>query len=162
MADFLAEAGRIEEAISAYKGIINTEPADARPLFGLAKLLRRRGDTTEAIDTLRKAYERADERAGIEALAKARTAKDYDDAQAAVVRDQLGKLEDLAKERYVSPLDLARLHAEVGHRQRALAILQQALTERSPALVFLKADRAWDAIRDDPRFASIVREVGIP
>jgi serine/threonine-protein kinase len=162
MADFLAEAGRIEEAISAYKGIIDTEPADARPLFGLAKLLRRRGDTTEAIDALRKAYERADERAGIEALAKARTAKDYDDAQAAVVRDQVGKLEDLAKERYVSPLDLARLHAEVGHRQKALAILQQALTERSPALVFLKADRAWDAIRDDPRFASIVRDVGIP
>ena len=59
-------------------------------------------------------------------------------------------------------LDLAQLHAEVGNRQKAFATLETALTERSPGLVFLKVDRAWDSIRDDPRFTAIVRRVGIP
>jgi hypothetical protein len=29
-------------------------------------------------------------------------------------------------------------------------------------LVLLKVDRAWDRIRADPRFAAVVRTVGIP
>jgi hypothetical protein len=29
-------------------------------------------------------------------------------------------------------------------------------------LLYLKADRAWDKVRDDPRFAALVRRVGIP
>jgi len=62
----------------------------------------------------------------------------------------------------VSPLDLARLYAQAGDRERALALLETALAERSGGLVLLKADRAWDGVRDDPRFAAAVRRVGIP
>ena len=62
----------------------------------------------------------------------------------------------------VSPLDLARLQAQSGQAEAAFASLQGALAERSPGLVFLKVDRAWDRIRGDPRFAALVRHVGIP
>jgi hypothetical protein len=68
----------------------------------------------------------------------------------------------LRKTRYVSPLEIARLHAQVGDRDRALDGLQQALIERSPGIVFLKVDRAWDPIRLDSRFATLVKQVGIP
>ena len=162
MADFLAEAGRLGESINHYNAIIAAEPADPRPLYGLANVLRRRGDTTGAIDTLRKAYELAGEQLGIEALANARTEKDYDNAEVAVARNRLGQLEALAKERYVSPVDLAALQAKVGNREKAFATLERALAERSPGLVFLKVDRAWDPIREDVRFTAIVRRVGIP
>ena len=58
--------------------------------------------------------------------------------------------------------DLARLQAQVGDREKAFAGLSLALAERSAGLVLLKVDRAWDRIRDDARFAAIVRRVGIP
>ncbi|HEV8657272.1 MAG TPA: protein kinase [Thermoanaerobaculia bacterium] len=162
MADFLAEAGRFNDSINEYNAIIAAERADPRPLFGLANVLRRRGDTTAAIDTLRKAYELTDEQAGLEALANARTEKDYDDAEIAIARRRLDNLQALAKERYVSPLDLARLHAQVHNREKAFAALELALAERSPGLVYLKVDRAWDPIRDDARFATIIHRLGIP
>jgi hypothetical protein len=79
-----------------------------------------------------------------------------------VARSRVAGLEALASERYVSPLNLARLHAQAGEREAALEKLEAALAERSPGLVFLKVERAWDRIRDDPRFAAVVRRVGIP
>jgi serine/threonine protein kinase/TolB-like protein/Tfp pilus assembly protein PilF len=162
LADYLAQAGRLEEAIEHYRAIARDEPAEASPLFGLAELLRRQGDLKGAIDALRKAYELSGEEHGARALATARTETDYESAERAVARVRLADLEVLAKERYVSPLDFARLYATVGEREKAFASLEAALAERSPGLVYLKVDRAWDPIRDDPRFTAVVRRVGIP
>ena len=162
MGNFLAQAGRLEQAIGYYRAALEAEPSDPRPLFGLAEVLRRRGDVKGAIDTRRKAYELSGEEDGAKALATARSEKDYEDAERAVARSRLGALEALAKERYVSPLDLARLYAQVGEREKAFTYLEAAFAERSGGLVYLKADRGWDRIRDDTRFASFVRRVGIP
>ena len=163
MADFMAQAGRLEEAVALYRTAIEAQPSDPRPRFGLADVLKRRGDVTGAIEALRKAYELSPgEEAAVKALVAARTEKDYDKAEEEVARFRLGELERLAKEMYVSPLDIARLYARLGQREKAFAHLETALAERSAGLVYLKVDRAWDRIRDDPRFASIVRRVGIP
>jgi TolB-like protein len=161
-ADFLAQAGRLNEAIADYRSIVVAEPMHWRALFGLADVLSRRGDLNGAIDALRKAYQLTGEDVGVQALAAARSEKDYEAAQIAVARARLDDYEALAKERYVSPLDLARLHAQVGNREKAFASLAAAVAERSVMLVLLKVDRSWDRIRDDRRFAAIVREVGIP
>ena len=100
--------------------------------------------------------------AGIEALTSARTEADFERAEIAIARARLEDLEVLARTRYVSPLDLARLQAQIGEREAAFASLALAVTERSPGLVHLKLDRAFDRIRADQRFAAVVRQVGIP
>jgi TolB-like protein/tetratricopeptide (TPR) repeat protein/predicted Ser/Thr protein kinase len=161
-ADFLVHAGRLDEAVAEYGAIVAGEPSNPIPLYGLAELLRRRGDVPGAVATLRKAYELSGEETGAKALAPAKTEEDYEEAELAVARARLGGVEELASDRYVSPLDLARLQAQAGEREKAFASLQAALVERSPGLVFLKVDRAWDRIRDDPRFAAFVRRVRIP
>ena len=141
----------------------DTEPANPSPLFGLAEVLKRRGDVTGAIAALRKAYELSGEERGTAALATARTEQDYEKAEIAVARARLADLEALARERYVSPLDIARLQAQIGEREKALrAASRLPLADRAPGLLFLKVDRAWDRIRDDARFAALVRRVGIP
>ena len=160
--NYLAQAGRLEDSITAYRGVIAEDPSDPRPLYGLADVLRRRGDVKGAIDTLRKAYELDGEEQGARMLATARTDKDYENAEVAVARNRLGDLEQLAKERYVSPFDIGRLHALIGARDKAFAFLELALVERSVGLGMLKVDPSWDRIRDDPRFADVVRRVGIP
>jgi serine/threonine-protein kinase len=162
LADFLAQDGRLEDAIAGYRALVAAEPTDPFPLFGLAEVLRRRGDAAGAIGSLRKAYELSEEETGTKALASARTEQDYERAETAVARSRLVGAQALAKERYVSPLDIARLHAQLGDRESALAGLEAALAERSPGLVYLKVERAWDRVRDDARFAAVVRQVGIP
>jgi tetratricopeptide (TPR) repeat protein len=165
MADFLVQAGRLDEAVSHYKDIAAAEPTEPRPLFGLAEVLKRRGDVKGAIEVLRQAYELSmDEvgEVGVRMLAAARTEKDYEKTEVAVAQRRLADLEAFAKVRYVSPLDLARLQAQVGERDKAFRSLDLALSERSGGLVLLKVDRAWDRIRDDARFAAAVKRVGIP
>jgi eukaryotic-like serine/threonine-protein kinase len=162
LGDVLVHAGRLDDAVAQYRSIARAAPDDARPLFGLADVLKRRGDIGGAIETLRKAYELSGEEAGTQALAAARTEDAYERAEVTVARARLAELERLAKERYVSPLDIARLQAQVGDRERAFGSLYLALAERSPGLIHLKLDRAWDGIRDDRRFAALVGKVGIP
>jgi tetratricopeptide (TPR) repeat protein len=162
MGDYLAQAGRLEDAIRQYRTALEIDPSDPRPLFGIAEILRRRGDAQGAIDALRKAYELSGEEEGARALATAHTEKDYENAEIAVARLRLADLEALAKKRYVSPLDLARLYSQIGEREKAFSSLDAALAERSAGLVLLKVDRAWDRIRDDPRFAALIRRIGIP
>jgi eukaryotic-like serine/threonine-protein kinase len=161
-ADLLVQAGRLDDAVAQYTAIAAGAPNDSRALFGLADVLKRRSDIQRAISTLGKAYELSDEAAGTDALSGARTEADYEAAEIAVARARLVDLESEAKGRYVSPLDIARLHAQVGDREKAFAALDLALAERSPGLVHLKVDAAWDRIRDDQRFVAVVRRVGIP
>jgi serine/threonine-protein kinase len=161
-ANFLVQVGRLDDAILEYRAIAQAEPANPEARYGLAEALRRKGDVRGAIETLRKAYELSGEETGGKALATTHSEKDYENAERNVARNRLDDLTEMAQERYVSPLDVARLAAQSGDRDRAFASLEAATAERSAGLVFLKVDRAWDRIRDDPRFAALVKRVGIP
>jgi serine/threonine-protein kinase len=161
-ADYLKKAGNLDEAAALYRSAMEADPSDPRALYGMAEILRKKGDVPAAIDALRKAYELSDESDGIKALAAARTEKDYESAQVAVARARLAEFEALAKERYVSPLDIARFAAQAGEREKAFSYLEKAFAERSGGLTLLKVDTAWDSVRDDARFGALVRRVGIP
>lgn len=160
--DYLAQAGKLAEAADAYGAAMKAEPSDSRPLFGLSDVLLRRRDVTGAIDALRRAYELDGEDEGVRLLASARTENDLDTAKIGVARSRLAEVEEMSRKRYVSPLDVARLNAQAGEREKAFASLEAAFKERSPGLVLLRVDRAWDRIREDPRFTDLVRRVGIP
>ena len=154
-ANFLSHAGRLDDAIAEYRSIAEADSSSPEALYGLGDALRRKGDVRGAIESLRKAYELTGEEVGARALAPAKTDTDYGGAEVAVARSRLRELEELAKERYVSPLDLARLQAQAGEGEKAFTSLGAALSEKSPGLVFLKVDRAWVRVRNDPRFAAL-------
>jgi hypothetical protein len=71
-------------------------------------------------------------------------------------------LKEREKTRYVSPLDFARAYAQLADKELTFKHIEAAFVDRSPGLVFLKVDRAWDRVRDDPRFAAAIRQVGLP
>src|SRR5581483_647800 len=64
--------------------------------------------------------------------------------------------------RYASSYAIAVVHAGLGDAERALAALHDAYEERSHWLVWLKRDPRWSNIRSDPRFQSLVKQVGLP
>jgi tetratricopeptide (TPR) repeat protein len=74
----------------------------------------------------------------------------------------LDQLEQLSHERWVNPMDVATIYSGLGDRERAFEWLEKAYRERSTWLIYLNVDRFWDPIRSDPRFADLVRRVGLP
>jgi TolB-like protein/Flp pilus assembly protein TadD len=73
----------------------------------------------------------------------------------------LDELNELSKRRYVSSYRVAAIHLGLGETERAFEWLERAVEERDAWLVWLKVDPVLDALRADPRFADLVRRVGL-
>jgi hypothetical protein len=63
---------------------------------------------------------------------------------------------------YFSPLHIADLYAELGDKDQAFRWLSTAYQERDWWLEGLQTDFSFDPLRSDPRFAELVRKVGLP
>jgi len=161
-ADYLVRVGNLDAAIALYRRTIEVEPDNPEQYFGLAEALIRQGKFDQAIEARRTAHAIAgdDEIAGL--FDTARGGEGYREADRAWVAAQLVWLEARSAWGYVSPLDFARAHAQLGNTEEAFQYLEQAFEDRSPGLVFLNVDTAWDEVRSDPRFEEAVGRVGLP
>ncbi|HJQ40701.1 MAG TPA: protein kinase [Thermoanaerobaculia bacterium] len=61
------------------------------------------------------------------------------------------------KDRYVSPYDIAVIHAALAEKESALEQLRAALEDRSAWMVFLNVDPRLDGLRGEPGFAEIAK-----
>jgi TolB-like protein len=66
------------------------------------------------------------------------------------------------KTRYESPLKIARLYADLGDKEHAFQWLDTAYREHDWLLMGLNTYFQLDPLRSDPRFAELVRKVGLP
>jgi tetratricopeptide (TPR) repeat protein len=71
-------------------------------------------------------------------------------------------LRQLPSTRYVPPYSVALVHAGLGDRDQALAWLEKAYGERSDYMLYLNREPMLDGLRSDPRFAALVRRLGLP
>ena len=62
---------------------------------------------------------------------------------------------------YVSPYHVSAIYAGLGDKDRTFLWLEKAYGERSDWLVNLTNDQRFDDLRSDPRFADLVRRVGL-
>jgi hypothetical protein len=62
---------------------------------------------------------------------------------------------------YVSPYEIATLHASLGDEDNAFKWLDAAFEDRDIGLMRLKTDFLLDRLRSDPRFPELVRKVGL-
>jgi len=67
-----------------------------------------------------------------------------------------------ARTKYVSPLTLAFDYAQLGRKEDTLRCLEGAVQERSPWLVFMREEPAFDFLHADPRFRSLIQRIGLP
>jgi serine/threonine-protein kinase len=69
---------------------------------------------------------------------------------------------ELASQQRADPVDLAMLYLGTGEKDRAFEYLEKAYQNRTPRLLydFIK-DPFVDAVREDPRFKSLVKRMGL-
>ena len=78
------------------------------------------------------------------------------------VAEARGILEELyhkARERYVSPVDFAKLHNELGDMDEAFRWMDKAVEDRRGWLVYLNVEPAVDNLRSEPRFQSLLKRM---
>jgi eukaryotic-like serine/threonine-protein kinase len=79
-----------------------------------------------------------------------------------VLQGWLEGLSEVSRRGYVSPYNLAQIHARLGEKEQALALLEQAYTARDSKLSYVKVDPVFDEMRSDGRFQQVLKELSFP
>ena len=77
-------------------------------------------------------------------------------------REILQQLNELSKQRYVTPYVLGQTYAALGEIDEAFCWLETGYQERAAWMVVLKIDPHLDPLRCDPRFEDLLRRMNFP
>jgi TolB-like protein/DNA-binding winged helix-turn-helix (wHTH) protein/Tfp pilus assembly protein PilF len=80
----------------------------------------------------------------------------------AEARKILAELQSLSERSYVPATEMALIYAGLGEKDKAFARLDRAYEEHSFSLSNLKVEPRFDPLRSDPRFADLLRHIGLP
>ena len=72
------------------------------------------------------------------------------------------QFKDLASHAYVDFYQVAEIYAALDDKDQAFRLLEKAYEEHSSNMPFLAVDPFWDGIRSDPRYADLLRRMGLP
>lgn len=75
---------------------------------------------------------------------------------------QLNRLDETLRRRHGIWVQLARIYCALGEYDKAFQNLNQAFEAHSWRLADVKADRAWDSVRNDPRFQDLLLRMKFP
>jgi serine/threonine-protein kinase len=131
---------------------INRDLAVARYFLGAAYL--EKGQSEQAISELQKNRSRP---VALGLLGYAYAAA----GRKAEARKALAELQAISGRRFVSPYEIARIYVGLGEKEQAFEWLEKAYQGRSDLLTRLQVDPTLDSLRSDPRFAHLVRRVGL-
>ena len=168
-ATYLAEQRNWDRAAALCLAVAEAHPESWRAHFTLADIRYAQRKFPEAIEARRQAHALRDDDNDDdlnETLASAVGEDGYREIVEVAIRNlelrPLLRRKVLEREKYTSPLDIARAYAQLDHSDKAFRYLDEALEHKSPALVLLNVDHAWDSIRSDTRFQTYVKQVGLP
>jgi TolB-like protein/Tfp pilus assembly protein PilF len=153
----LHRARRYEESISQCQKALEIDPNYANALWFLALSLEQKGQLTESIAKLEKAL-------GLSPgpLFRALLGRAYALAGERMKAENiLEDLKSLSKQQYVSPFDIAVVHAGLGDLTSTFERLEEAYQQRVFRIIELTLPM-FDALRSDTRWQDLVRRVGLP
>ena len=123
----------------------------------LAWIHARRGEYEKAVEEGKTGLNLTGEREMAKALEDGFRESGYDGALRGI-RDCLLKGKTKIGSRYCGA---AEYSAMVGEHDMAFDLLEKAIEEREPEVVFLRVSPGFDSIRSDPRFEKLLKRVGI-
>jgi eukaryotic-like serine/threonine-protein kinase len=152
-------ARRYDEAIEQLRRTIELDPNYPVTYWILGLLLRKTGNYEQAIAEGEKAVKLS----GGSPLMRAALAHTFGAAgRTKEATHMLDDLTELATQKYVAPYFFAGIHIGLGEHERAIEYLEKSYEEHSHWLIYLHIDPSMDRLRDDPRFQSLLRRIGLP
>src|SRR5947208_1903450 len=159
LASALYFQGNYKDAISVYR---KTEEMDPHfpppPLFVLAQMYEQMGEPDQAIAECQKALSVFGRNPAILSVLGYVYAVSGRRREA---QNIVAEIESLWKRRYFSPVDIALVYAGLGNKDEAFAWLTKAYEARDPQLIWIKVEPEIEGLHSDPRFAELLRRVGL-
>ncbi|MEK7830011.1 MAG: winged helix-turn-helix domain-containing protein [Acidobacteriota bacterium] len=156
----LAFAKMYDEAAEFYSQALMLSPQHPEAFRGLGLVNILRGRTDEVLRSLNAVENAAGQTYRSAALLLRGLACAHSN-DAAGAQQALTEIRGIAWHEYIRPINLAAIHAELGELDEAFACLELAFEEREPMMVTLGIYPFLDKFRDDPRFVSLLRRIGI-
>ncbi|MGI8733332.1 MAG: TPR end-of-group domain-containing protein, partial [Pyrinomonadaceae bacterium] len=89
-------------------------------------------------------------------------ASGFEAAVRALAQQRLEKLNERMKRgEYVPAMEYVTNYLRLGDKEQAFAWLDKAVQERNSFALAIKVNPIYDQLRSDPRFADLVRRVGL-
>ena len=148
-------ARRFDDALAQSQKTLEIDPSFhvARGYLGLA--LQFKGQLAEAIPEFRTAAASNDEPFSQALLGQALARAGMRDEAQRI----LSRLEERARDHFVTGWSLAVIRLALGDKEGALAALDLALQQHAPEIVLIKYDPLFDDLRGDPHFEGLVQKV---
>ncbi len=163
--DNLAEAyiytGQYAESIEEGKKIVEIDPAFANVHYHLSQAYYCAGKYDLWLEEWRKLDTLANDSEEL-ALAEAAKREYLKSGYRGALKRVVALQEEQAKRMYVDPANIAANYALLGEKDKAFAWLEKAYAEKSAFIVYLKAFPQFDSLRSDPRYADLLRRMGLP
>ena len=148
-----------DHSLEQYRAALDMDPNFSSAHVWLAQVYEQKGLFEEAVSELQAGVRLA----GDSTYALANLGHGYAAAgKSEEARSVLRQLHALSKQKYVSPYDMATIHAGLQENDQAFAWLERAFKHRSTWLTYLKLEPQLDPLRSDPRFQNLLRRVGLP
>jgi serine/threonine protein kinase/Flp pilus assembly protein TadD len=145
------------EAVAQLQKTLELDPEAWLTMTYLGWVHIGQGKFSEAITVLQRAKQIDDNQYVLGALGESYALSgNRTEALAAITQ-----LKERSKERYVSPHCIAMIYAGLGDKDQAFEWLNKAFEARSEHLTWLKVDARMNPLRSDPRFAEMMRRVGL-
>jgi adenylate cyclase len=151
-------ARQYEQAIEQYQKTLEMDKNFYPARFRLGQAYLQTGSIEEAVKEFEEAVTLSDRKA--RPLALLGYAYGLSGDRTAAER-MLKELNELAKKRYVSSLEIARLHLALGETDQVFDCFNKAVEEREGWLIWVKLEPSFDSLRSDPRYAELLRRMGL-
>jgi TolB-like protein/tetratricopeptide (TPR) repeat protein len=150
-------ARRFDLAAADFRKAVEIEPRYGWAHAGLAMTSVQKGQCTEAIAEAAKGPV-VDDSPLVLAVSGGVYAACGEKEKAKAVLSRLG---EITKTRFVCPYEIALIPLGLGERDEAFRYLEEGCRVRSTCMPFLRVDPRYDAIRSDPRYAALVKRIGL-
>ena len=153
----LHRARRYDESIAQCNKTLEIDPYYAKALWFLALSLEQKGRLAESIAQLEKAVSLSRGSHFRALLGRAHALAGERAKAQAILED----LESLSQREYVSPFDIAVVHAGLGDLASTFQCLEEAYQQRVFRIIELTLPM-FDSLRPDLRWQNLVRRIGLP
>jgi serine/threonine protein kinase len=145
-------------ALRTYTQVLDTETAFAPAHYYIGLTYEQLGEYERATTNLR----RASEIAGRAWLFLGALGHCYGvSGQSELARELLAEVEQLSRDRYISPYNVMLIHLGLGEVDAALRSLEEALEDRASWLWHSPLEPRFDGIRNDARFRELLARYGL-